>query len=69
MIIRVSLWAPPTVSTSKMGFKPRNAAADLAQPPRRAAARAVNQTAPRLASTAAPFAAHSAPARLSGVVA
>jgi hypothetical protein len=41
----VSLWAPPTVSTSSTGFRPTNAAVHAGERPRRAAARASSHTA------------------------
>jgi hypothetical protein len=62
----VSLWAPPIVSTSSTGFRPTNAIAQLAECPRRAAARAISATAARLATTAIALNAHSPPASPSG---
>ena len=47
-ISSVSLCAPPTASTSSTGFRPTNAAAQPGECPSRAAARAINATAPML---------------------
>jgi hypothetical protein len=65
----VSLWAPPTASTSSTGFRPTNAAAQPGEWPRRAAARATRATAPRLDATAIALNAHSPPASPSGAIA
>ena len=61
-----SLCAPPSASTSITGFRPTNAAAHVGEWPMRPAARAINATAPRLASTASALNAHSPPASPSG---
>jgi hypothetical protein len=65
----VSLWAPPTASTSSTGFSPTKAAAKRGDWPCLAAARAISATAPRLAATAIPFSAHSPAASPSGAIA
>jgi hypothetical protein len=62
----VSLCAPPIASTSSTGFRPTNAIAQLAECPRRAAARAISAIAPRLETTAIALNAHSPPASPSG---
>ena len=67
--ISVSLWAPPTASTSSTGLRPTNAAAQRRDEPRRPAARATSATAPRLDATASALNAHSAPATPSGATA
>jgi hypothetical protein len=67
--ISVSLWAPPSASTSITGFSPTNAAAQRREEPSRPAARAQSATAPRVEATATAFSAHSAPATPSGATA
>jgi hypothetical protein len=62
----VSLWAPPTASTSSTGFRPTNAAAQRRETPRRPAACAVRATAARLPAAAATFSSHSPAARPAG---
>ncbi len=64
--INVSLWAPPTASTSSTGLSPTKAAAQRRDCPRRPAARAISVTAPRLDSTASALNAHSPPDSPSG---
>jgi hypothetical protein len=68
-MISVSLCAPPTARTSKIGFSPTNAAAQRVECPSRPAARAVSATAARLETTAIALNAHRLPARPSGAVA
>ncbi len=65
----VSLWAPPTASTRTTGLSPTNAAAQRAEWPARAAARAISAIAPRLHSAENAFSTHSPPASPSGAVA
>jgi hypothetical protein len=64
----VSLWAPPTASTSNTGLSPRKAAAKTGERPRRLAAPAVSPIAVRLQRHANAFSAHSPPATPSGTV-
>lgn len=59
----VSLWAPPTASSSSTGFKPTNTAAAFADRPIFVAALAVRATAPRLEATATALSAHRPPAK------
>ena len=65
----VSLWAPPTASTSSTGFRPTKAAAQRGECPHLAAARATSATAPRLAATMIALNAHNPPASPSGAIA
>ncbi|MCW3034219.1 MAG: hypothetical protein QOK19_734 [Solirubrobacteraceae bacterium] len=65
----MSLWAPPTASTSSTGFSPTKTVANAAERPSLEAVRAVSQTAPRLHSAVRTFSVHSAPASPSGAVA
>ncbi len=67
--IRVSLCAPPAVSSINTGFSPTNAAAQRRECPSLPAALAISATAPRLEMTATAFKAHSPPATPSGAVA
>jgi hypothetical protein len=62
----VSLWAPPTVSTSSTGFRPTNAALQAGEWPRRAAARASSHTAASAHAAARILYAHRPPATPSG---
>ncbi len=65
----VSLWAPPTASTSSTGFRPTKATAKRGEWPSLVAARATSATAPRLEATASTFNAHNPPASPSGAIA
>ncbi|MEA2139971.1 MAG: hypothetical protein QOC91_70 [Solirubrobacteraceae bacterium] len=69
IISSVSLWAPPTASTSSTGFSPTNAAAQRRECPSLPAARATSAIAARLEATATALNAHSPPASPSGAVA
>jgi hypothetical protein len=59
----VSLWTPPTASSSMTGFRPTNTAAAFAERPILLAALAVRETAPRLDATATALSAHKPPAK------
>ena len=65
----VSLWAPPSASSSSTGFRPTNTAAVFAERPIFAAALAVRATAPRLVITAIAFSVQIPPATPSGAIA
>jgi hypothetical protein len=67
--ISVSLWAPPTASSSSTGLSPTKAAAQRREWPHLPAARAISATAPRLETTATALKAHSPPASPRGAVA
>jgi len=65
----VSLWAPPSASSSSTGFSPTNTAAAVAERPIFAAARAISATAPRLVIKAIAFSVQIPPATPSGAIA
>jgi hypothetical protein len=67
--ISVSLCAPPTASTSSTGFKPTNAVAQAAEPPRRRHVRAITATAAKLERSAIALNVHRPPASPRGAVA
>jgi hypothetical protein len=65
----VSLWSPPTASSSSTGFRPTNAAAKRGEWPCLVAARVTSAIAARLEATASAFKAHSPPASPNGAIA
>ena len=65
----VSLWSPPTASSSSTGFRPTKAAAKRRECPSFPHARLTSAIAARLVATASAFNAHRPPASPSGTIA